>query len=186
MNCLGENIGSHCWYYQIKEFFTDSKNPFQWSPSYPPRRSEEWKFFLTKGGGSNTDEPIMVANFVNRHKPFNKDMVNIHTWNRIFFNMKSFTGINLEWELENVQQLIKRLFPSKNVPNVLIARRLKYFSKHWKKINQRLEYPGVSRWWCNIFSKKTFSINDSCPIGYNLRTTKTDGHGKEGNIEEDW
>ena len=59
--------------------------------------------------------------------------------------MKSFTEINLEWELENVQQLIKRLFPSKNVPNVLIARRLKYFSKHWKKINQRLEYPGVSR-----------------------------------------
>ena len=35
------------------EIFTNSKNPFPWSPSYPPRRSEGQKVFLTKGGGSN-------------------------------------------------------------------------------------------------------------------------------------
>ena len=38
---------------ETREIFTDSKKPFPWSPSYPPRRSEGQKVFLTNGGGSN-------------------------------------------------------------------------------------------------------------------------------------
>ena len=38
---------------KTREIFTDSKKLFSWSPSYPPRRSEGQKIFLTKGGGSN-------------------------------------------------------------------------------------------------------------------------------------
>ena len=76
------------------------------------------------------------------------------------------------------------MFSSNKVPNVAIAGRLKHFSKVWKKINQGSEYPGFSRWLCNIFSKETFSIKDSIPIGNKLRTTKTDGQGSEGNVEE--
>ena len=38
---------------ETREIFTDSKKPFLWSPSYPPRRSEGQKVFLAKGGGSN-------------------------------------------------------------------------------------------------------------------------------------
>ena len=38
---------------ETREIFTDSKKPFLWSPSYPPRRSEGQNVFVTKGGGSN-------------------------------------------------------------------------------------------------------------------------------------
>ena len=38
---------------ETREIFTDSKKSFPWSPSYPPRRTEGQKVFLTKGGGSN-------------------------------------------------------------------------------------------------------------------------------------
>ena len=42
----------------------------------------------------------------------------------------------------------------------------------------------LSRWLCNSFSKETFSIKDSFPIGNKSRTTKTYGQGSEGNVEE--
>ena len=38
---------------ETREIFTESRKPFLWSPSYPPRRSEGQKVFLTNGGGSN-------------------------------------------------------------------------------------------------------------------------------------
>ena len=38
---------------ETRVIFTDSKKPFPCSPSYPPKRSEGQKVFLTKGGGSN-------------------------------------------------------------------------------------------------------------------------------------
>ena len=126
---------------------------------------------------------MVAASFVNRHKQVNKDMVNVYFSSRTFFNMNSVPEISLNWELENVDQLIKRLFSSNEVPNIPIARRLKHFSKSSKKLNQGSEYPGFSRWLCNTFSKETFSIKDSFQIGNKLKTTKTDGHGSDGNVE---
>ena len=58
VNCLGKKF-TNCIVDTIKSkretrvIFTDSKKPFPWSPSYSPKRSEEQKVFLTKGGGSN-------------------------------------------------------------------------------------------------------------------------------------
>ena len=63
--------------------------------------------------------------------------------------------------------------------------KIKIFLKDLEKINQGSEYPGFSRWLCNAFSKETFSIKDYFPIGNNSRTTKTDGQGSEGNVDEE-
>ena len=49
-NCIADTIKSKR---ETRVIFTDSKKAFPWSPSYPPRRSEEQKVFLTRGGGSN-------------------------------------------------------------------------------------------------------------------------------------
>ena len=64
------------------------------------------------------------------------------------------------------------------------SRKTKTFLKGLEKINQGSEYPGFSRWLCNSFSKESFSIKDSFPIGNKSRTTKTFGQGSEGNVEE--
>ena len=53
--------------------------------------------------------------------------------------MNSVPEISLNWELENVHPVIKRLFSSNKVPNVPTAGRLKHFSKTWKKTNQGSE-----------------------------------------------
>ena len=59
-----------------------------------------------------------------------------------------------------------------------------FLVKGLEKINQGSEYPGFSRWLCSSFSKETFSIKDSFPIGNKPRTTKTYGQGIEGNVKE--
>ena len=63
-------------------------------------------------------------------------------------------------------------------------RKTKTFHKELEKINQGSRYPGFSRCLCNTFSKETFSIKDYIPIGNKPRTTKTDRHGSERNVEE--
>ena len=97
----------------------------------------EKKFFSPKAEGRITENSIMVAaSFVNRHKQVNKDMVNVHSSSRTFFNMNSVPEISLKWELENAHPLIKRLFSTNKVPKVPIAGRLKHFSKTWKKLTR--------------------------------------------------
>ena len=76
-----------------------------------------------------TENSIMVAvSFVNRDKQVKKDMANIH-FSRRSFNINSVLEISLKSELENIHRLIKRLFASNKLPNVLIVVRLKHFSK---------------------------------------------------------
>ena len=65
---------------EAREIFTDSKQPYPWRPSYPPRRSEGEKVFLTKGGGSNYGKfNNGSSKFCNRHKQVYKDMGNVHS-----------------------------------------------------------------------------------------------------------
>ena len=95
------------------------------------------KFFSPKVEDRITENSIMVAaSFVNRHKQVNKDMVNVYSSSRTFFNMNSVPEISLKWELENAHPLIKRLFSTNKVPNVPVAGRLKHFSKAWKKLTR--------------------------------------------------
>ena len=68
------------------------------------------KFFSPTAEDRITANSIMVAASFVRHKQVNKDMVNIHSSSRTFFNMNSVPEIRLKWELENVHPLIKRLF----------------------------------------------------------------------------
>ena len=65
------------------------------------------------------------------------------------------------------------------------SRKTKTFPKGWEKINQESEYPGFSRWLCNSFSKESFSVKDTFPIGNKSRTTKTYRQGSEENVEEE-
>ena len=80
---------------EAREIFTDSKKSFQWSPSYPPRRSEGQK----KGGGSNYGKfNNGSSRFHQQTQKVSKDMgmVNIHFSGRIFFNMDSVSETSLK------------------------------------------------------------------------------------------
>ena len=101
---------------ETREIFTESKKPFPWSPSYPPRRSKRQKFFSSKAEDGITENSMMVAASFVRHKQVNKnkDMANIHSSSRTFLNMNSVPEISLRWELENVPPLIKGCSPQTN------------------------------------------------------------------------
>ena len=109
------------------------KNLFR-GDSYLPRRGEGQE--VSQAEDQITKNSIMVPSFVNRHKQVNRDMEFIHSSSRTFFNKNSVPEISLKWKLENVHPLIKRLVSSNKVPNVLIAVRLKHFSKTWKKLTR--------------------------------------------------
>ena len=125
-NCIVDTIKSKR---ETREIFKDSKKPFPWSPSYLPRRSEGVKSFSHQRRRIELRkiQERLAASFINRHKQVNKDMVNIHSSSRTFFNMNSVPEISVKWELENVHPLMKRLFSSNKVPSVPIAGRLKHF-----------------------------------------------------------
>ena len=106
------------------------KSPFRGAPHIYRDGVRGKKVFSPKVEDQITENLIIVAaRFANRHTLVIKDMINIHFSSRTFFNMNSVPEISLKWELENVHPLIKSLFSSNKVPNVLIARRLKHFSK---------------------------------------------------------
>ena len=84
---------------ETREIFTDSKKLFPWSSSYPPRQSERQNIFSPKADNRITENSIMVAaSFVKKHKQVNKDIVNIHSSSRTFFNMDSVPEISLKLE----------------------------------------------------------------------------------------
>ena len=72
---------------ETREIFTHSEKTFPWTPSYPSRRNE---FVSPKAEDRITENSIMVASFINRHKKVNKVMVNIHSSSRTFFNLLQF------------------------------------------------------------------------------------------------
>ena len=150
---------------ETREIFTESKKPFPWSPSYPPRRSEGQKVFLTKGGGSN------YGKFNNGSSKFRQTQTSQKRHGKYTFFKQNllqheFSSRNkLKMGITKCSPIDKRLFSTSKVPNVPTAGGLKHFSKAWEKNNQGSDYPGFSRWLCNSFSKGTFSIKDSFPIG---------------------
>ena len=158
------------------------RRPFRGAPHIHRDGVRGKKFFSPRAEDRITENSVMVAaNFVNRHKQVNKDMnmVNIHSSSRTFFNMNLVPEITLNWELEKVHPLAKRLFSSKKVPNVPIAGRLKHSAKTWKKLTRNQSMLDLVDG-----SNKTFLIKDSFPTGNKSRTTKTDRHGSEGNVEK--
>ena len=107
------------------------------------------------------------GSFANRHKQVNKDMVNIYSSSRTFFNMNSVPEICLKFELENVHPLKKRLFSSNKVPNVPIAGRLKHFSKAWKKLTKDQSILDLVDGYVIPFQRKPFQSKISFQFGKN-------------------
>ena len=170
---------------EAREIFTDSKKPFSWSPSYPPRRTEGQKVFLTKGGGSN------YGKFNNSSSKFRQQsQTSQQRYGKCtFFNQNllqhEFSSRNkLKMRIRKCSPIDKKVILHKQSSKRSHSRKTKTFLKGLEKINQGSEYPGFSRWVCNSFSKETFSIKDSFPIDNKSRTTKTYGQGSEGNVEE--
>ena len=170
---------------ETREIFTESRKPFPWSPSYPPRRNEGQKVFLTKGGGS-------------KYRKFNNGSCKFRQQTQTsqqrhgkctFFKQNllqhEFSSRNkLKMGTRKCSPIDKKVVLHKQSSKRSNSRKTKTFLKGLEKINQGSEYPGFSRWLCNSFSKETFSIKDSFPIGNKSRTTKTFGQGIEGNVEE--
>ena len=168
---------------ETREIFTDF--PFRGVPHIHRDGVRDKKFFSPRVEDWITENSMMVAaSFVNRHKQINKDMVNVHSSSRTFFNMNSVPEKSLKWELKKCSPIDKKVVPLKQSSKRSNSRKTKTFLKGLEKINQGSEYPGFSRWLCNTFSKETFSIKDSVSIGNKSRTTKSDGQGSKGNVEE--
>ena len=94
--------------------------------------------------------------------------------------MNSVPEISLKWELENVHPLIKRLFSTNKVPNVLIAGSLKHFTKAWEKLTRDQSILDLANGYVIPFQSKTpFQLAEKS------RTTKTYRQGSEGNVKEE-
>ena len=141
VTCSGRNLGITLLIQQNqrgkqRKFSQILKSPFRKALHIHRDGVRGKRFFSPRAEDRITKNSIMVAtSFLNRHKQVNKDMANIHSSSRTFFNMNPVPEISLKWKLENVHPLIKRLFSSNKVSNVPIAGRLKHFSKAWKKLN---------------------------------------------------
>ena len=127
---------------------------------------------------------MVAANFVNRHKQVNKDMVNTHSSSRTFFQHEFNSRNKLKMGIRTCSPIDKKVVFLKQSSKRSNSRKTETFLKGLGKVNQESEYPGFSRWICNTFSKDTFSIKDSFPIGNKSRRTKTDGQGSEENVKE--
>ena len=170
---------------ETREIFTDSKKPFPWSPSYPPRRSEGQKVFLTKGGGSNYGKFNNGSSKFRQQTQTSQQRYGKCTFFKQNLLQHEFSSRNkLKMGIRKCSPIDKKVVLHKQSSKRSNSRKTKTFLKGLEKINQGSEYPGFSRWLCNSFSKETFSIKDSFPIGNKSRTTKTYGQGSEGNVEE--
>ena len=164
---------------ETREIVTDSKKSFPWSSSYPPRRTEGQKVFLTKGGGSN------YGKFNHGCSRISQQIYGKCKFFKQNFLQHEFSSRNkLKMGIRKCSPIHKKVVLHKRSSKRSNSRKTKTFLKGLEKINQRSEYPGFSRWLCNSFSKETFSNKDSFPTGSKSRTTKTYGQGREGNAEE--
>ena len=181
MNHIADTIKSKR---ETGEIFTESKKPFPWSSSYPPRRNQGQKVFLTKNGGSN------YGKFNNGSSKFRQTQASQQRYGKYsFFKQKllqhEFSSTNkLKMGIRKCSLIDKKVVLHKQSSKRSSSRKTKTFLKGLEKINRGSEYPGFSRWLCNSFSKETFSIKDSFPVGNKSRATKTFAQGGEGNVEE--
>ena len=168
-----------------KQKYSDSKKSFPWSPSYPLRRSEGQKVFLTKGGGSNYGKFNNGSSKFRQQTQTSQQRYGKCTFFKQNLLQHEFSSRNkLKMGVRKCSPIDKKVDLHKQSSKSSNSRKTKTFLKGLEKINQGSEYPGFSRWLCNSFSKETFSIKDSFPIGNKSRTTKTYGQGSEGNVEE--
>ena len=170
---------------ETREIFTDSKKLFPWSPSYPPRRSVWQKVLLTKGRGSNCGKFNNDSTKFPQQTQTSQQRYGKCTFFKQNLLQHEFSSRNkLRMGIRKCSPIDKKVVLQKQSSKRSNSRKTKTFLKGLEKVNQGSEYPGFSRWFCNSFSKETFSIKDSFAIGNKSKTAKTDGQGSEGNIKE--
>ena len=153
------------------EIFTDSKKSFPWSPSYPPRRSEGKKVFLTKGGGSNYGKFNNGSSKFRQQTQTSQQRYGKCTFFKQNLLQHEFSSRNkLKMGVRKCSPIDKKVLLHKQSSKSSNSRKTKTFLKNLEKINQGSEYPGFSK-----RLRNSFSIKDSFPIGDKSRTTKTYG-----------
>ena len=86
---------------ETREILTDSKKPFPWSPSYPPRRSEGQKVFLTMGGESNYGKFNNGSSKFRQQTQTSQQRYGKYTFFKENLLQHEFSSRNsLKWELE--------------------------------------------------------------------------------------
>ena len=124
---------------ETREIFTDSKIPFPWSPSYPSRRSEGQKVFLTKGGGSN------YGKFNNGSSKFRQTQTSQQRYGKYTFFKKNllqheFSSRNkLKMGIRKCSPIDKKVVLHKQSSKRSNSRKTKTFLKGLEKINQGSE-----------------------------------------------
>ena len=170
---------------EAKEIFTDSKKPFPWSPSYPPRRSKGQKVFLTKGGGPNYEKFNNGSNKFPQQTQTSQQRYGKYTFfKQNLLQHESSSRNKLKMGIRTCSPTDKKVVLLEQSFKLSNSRKTKTFLKGLEKIKQWSKCSGFSRWLCNTFSKETFSIKDSFSIGNKSRTAKTDRHESERNFEE--
>ena len=83
--------------------------------------------------GNNNSNVITTTD---RQELSNRDMEGLAAPQQTFFSIDLNPGKPILWESRKVHPLIKRLFFSKSLPDVLLTGRLKHFVRAWLKITQ--------------------------------------------------
>ena len=91
-----------------------------------------------------------------RQRVSNRDLVGITTSQQTFFSMDLNPEKPIQWESRKAHPLIKKLFFSKSIPDVPLARRLKQFVGAWMKITQNPKILDIVKGY-NIFQTTRFN-----------------------------
>ena len=157
-----------------RKIFTDSKKPFPWSPSYPPRQSDGQKVFLIKGGESNYGKFNNGSKFRQQRYGHNavwtqarqQQRYGKYTFFKQNFLQHEFSSRNkLKMGIRKCSLIEKKVFLFKQSSKSSNSRKAKTFLKGLEKINQGSDYPGFGRRLRNTISKETILIKNSFPTG---------------------
>ena len=131
---------------ETRETFTDSKKPFPWSPSYPPRRSERQKVFLTKGGGSSYGKFNNGSSKLRQQTQTSQQRYGKCTLFKQNLLQHEFSSRNkLKMGIRKCSPIDKKVVFHKQSFKRSNSRKTKTFLKGLKKINQGSVYRGFSR-----------------------------------------
>ena len=156
-----------------RKIFTDSKKPFPWSPSYPPRQSDGQKVFLIKGGESNYGKFNNGRKFRQQRYGHNavwtqarQQRYGKYTFFKQNFLQHEFISRNeLKMGIRKCSLTEKKVVLCKQSSKRSNSRKAKTFLKGLEKINQGSHYPGFGRRLRNTISNEATLIKNSFSTG---------------------
>ena len=175
---------------QTREIFVerDSKKPFPYSPSQPPRRSEGPKFYLSKTGG-NPKYQHQNGSFQSQQRNNQQQRGGYHH-GKNKYSTANLPQHTLKLENKNIlgvkkcSPIDKKVILIKEHSKCYFSMTAKAFCASMGKNHSRSKYFGHSERLQNTVSLRTFPVSSPLPDSSKLGAERIDRKRGEGNAEE--